>query len=309
MTVLVTGATGFVGRAVVERLLAEGRRVRAAVRRSGASLPAGVEPVLVGEIDGATRWGDALAGVDAIVHLAARVHVPNASLADARRINRDGTARLARSCASTIRFVHVSSIRAVVDESHPEPVDEHTVPRPTSPYGISKLEGEHALESAARARRFSFLVLRPPLVIGAGAGGNLRRLVRSIRRGLPLPIGAVQNRRSTIAVDNLADAIVHALDSSAPEGVALPITDGPPHSTATLVRELAAAMRVTPRLVAVPPRWLELAARTTGLGGVFARLCGDLEIAPGAAERLHWIPAVPFSTAVRRCAQALDASE
>jgi nucleoside-diphosphate-sugar epimerase len=309
MNVLVTGATGFVGRVVVQRLLADGRRVRAAVRTSAASLPAGVEPIVVGDIDGGTRWADALAGIDAVVHLAARVHVPDASLADARRVNRDGTARLARSCSSAIRFVHVSSIRAVVDESHPEPVDEHTAPRPSSAYGISKLEGERELERASWARRFSFLVLRPPLVIGPGVGGNLRRLVQSIRRGVPLPIGAVDNRRSTIAVDNLADAIVHALAPGAPEGIALALTDGPPHSTAALVREIAAALRVTPRLVPVPPRWLELVARTTGCAGLWSRLCGDLEIAPGAAELLGWTPRVPFSTAVHRCVHDEIASE
>lgn len=305
MKVLVTGATGFVGRAVVRRLLADGHELRAAVRRD-VVIP-GVETVQVGEIDGDTQWGPALAGVDAVVHLAARVHVihetagsPEAVLAAFRRINRDGTRRLAEACPSSIRFVLMSSIRAVVDESHPEPIDEHTRPRPSTPYGLSKLEGERELAAAARTRGFSWIALRPPLVLGEGAGGNLKRLIALVQRGLPLPLGAVHNRRSFIYVGNLADAVARALEPGAPSGVALPLADAPAHSTAALVREIGGALGRSPRLVPVPARWLELGARVLGKGELWARLGGDLEIAAGSSRALDWTPAVSFSEGVHR---------
>lgn len=302
MKVLVTGASGFVGRAVVPRLLAAGHRVRAAMR-SGALPVAGVESFVVGDIDGSTNWAAALEGVDAVVHLAARVHQPRGTLADFRKVNRDGTARLARSCRRGQRFVLMSSIRAVVDESHPTVVDEATVPRPTTPYGISKLEAEAELRAAAsEVGLSSWIAFRPPLVIGEGVGGNLRRLMGLVRGGLPLPLSAVHNRRSTIYVGNLADAVVRALERDAPTGVALPLCDGPAHSTAALVREIGAAMTRRPRLLPVPPRWLELAARTVGHAELWRRLCGDLEIA--ANDRLDWLPAVSFSEAVRRSVHA-----
>jgi nucleoside-diphosphate-sugar epimerase len=302
MNVLVTGATGFVGRAVLQRLRADGHRVRAAVRRD-VVLP-GVELVRVGDIDGGTSWDDAMTGVDAVVHLAARVHVlhetadsPEAAF---RRVNVEGTRRLAQACGPSTRFVLMSSIRAVADESHPVAIDEHTPPSPTTAYGISKLEGERVLADVARARGFSWIALRPPLVFGEGAGGNLRRLMAIVRRGVPLPLGAVHNRRSFIYVGNLADAVARALASDAPSSCALPIADPPARSTAALAREIGAAMDKPPRLLNVPPRLLELGARMLGKREVWARLGGDLEISAHAADRLQWAPAVSFGEGVRR---------
>ncbi|HWB79791.1 MAG TPA: NAD-dependent epimerase/dehydratase family protein [Nannocystaceae bacterium] len=305
MNVLVTGATGFVGRAVLQRLRADGHRVRAAVRRD-VVLP-GVEVVNVGEIDGTTSWESAMREIDAVVHLAARVHVlhetagsRDAAFAAFRRINVDGTRKLAEACRPSTRFVAMSSIRAVADESHPVAIDEATAPQPTTPYGISKLEGERALAEVARARGISWIALRPPLVFGEGAGGNLRRLMAIVRRGVPLPLGAVHNRRSFIYVGNLADAVARALAADAPQSCALPIADPPARSTAALAREIGAAMGKSPRLVSVPPRLLELGARVLGRSEVWARLGGDLEIAAHAADRLQWTPAVSFGEGVRR---------
>ena len=174
------------------------------------------------------------------------------------------------------------------------------MPRPTTPYGISKLEGERALAEVARARGLSWIALRPPLVLGEGAGGNLRRLMAIVHRGVPLPLGAVHNRRSFIYVGNLADAVALALACDAPEGVALPIADPPARSTAALARQIAAAMDRRARLVPVPARLLELGARALGRGELWARLGGDLEITAAAGERLGWTSTVPFADGVQR---------
>lgn len=305
MNVLVSGATGFVGAAVVRRLQAGGHAVRAAVR-TARPLPAGVEPAVVGSIDGDTDWSAALDGVDAVVHLAARVHVMRDEapdpLAAFRRVNRDGTRRLARSCLGVARVILVSSIKAQVDEVAAGPIDERTPAAPTSPYGISKREAELELAAAADDLGFRWLALRPPLVLGPGVGGNLRRLLAAVHRGWPLPLGAVHNRRSLVYVDNLADAIARGLEPGAPQGLAIPLTDGPPHATAELVRGLAAAMGRRPRLVSVPPALLAAGARLVGRPASWSRLAGDLEIAETTRRLLDWEPPVPFAEALRRTA-------
>jgi nucleoside-diphosphate-sugar epimerase len=194
----------------------------------------------------------------------------------------------------------MSSIRAVADESHPVAIDESTPPQPTTPYGISKLEGERALAEVARARGFSWIALRPPLVFGEGAGGNLRRLMAIVRRGVPLPLGAVHNRRSFIYVGNLADAVARALAPDAPQSIALPIADPPARSTQALARAIASAMGKRARIVSVPPRLLELSARALRRDELWARLGCDLEIAPHAAAALQWTSTVAFDEGVRR---------
>jgi nucleoside-diphosphate-sugar epimerase len=303
--VLVSGATGFVGAAVVRRLRAAGHAVRAAVR-TARPLPDGVEPAVVGAIDGDTDWRAALDGVDAVVHLAARVHVMRDEapdpLAAFRRVNRDGTRRLARSCGGVTRVILVSSIKAQVDEVSAAPIDERTPALPTSPYGISKLEAEVELAAAGAALGFRWLALRPPLVLGPGVGGNLRRLLDAVHRGWPLPLGAVHNRRSLLYVDNLADAIAHGLEAGAAHGLAVPLTDGPPHATADLVRGFAAAMGRPARLVRVPPALLAAGARLVGRPEVWSRLAGDLEIAESTRRLLDWEPPVAAAEAIRRTA-------
>jgi nucleoside-diphosphate-sugar epimerase len=181
-------------------------------------------------------------------------------------------------------------------------VDARTSARPTTPYGISKLEAERELADVAQARDLSWIALRPPLVIGEGVGGNVARMIRWIARGLPLP--AVHNRRSTIYVGNLADAVVAVLAPGAPEAVAVPITDGPPHSTAALARAIGAALQRSPHLLPVPEQWLELGARALGRAALWRRLCGDLEISQTSAAILRWTPRVPFFEAVRRAVHA-----
>jgi nucleoside-diphosphate-sugar epimerase len=304
LTVLVTGGTGFVGRVVVARLLAAGHDVRLAVR-SVTAVPPGVSTVQVGGIGPQTDWSEALHGVTKVVHLAARVHVMKDTaddpLAAFRLVNRDGTGRLAQSCRDIEHFVYMSSIKAVIDEDSDFVIDEHTAPQPTSPYGVSKLEGEQQLADAGCALGYSWTILRPPLVFGEQVRGNFERLMRLCRRGVPLPLASVHNRRSLIYVGNLAEAVLHGLEQELCRNTAIPLTDGPPHSTSDLIRAIAAAMGRRPRLIPFPTTILHALAAATRKEHLWTRLCANLEIAPEAARRaLQWTPTMPFEEGIRR---------
>jgi len=306
MRVLVTGATGFVGRTLVPLLLARGHAVRAAVRRPDAAVP-GAETVAVGDIGPDTGWAEALDGVDAVVHLAARVHVMQDTAADPlaafRAVNTAGTRRLAEAAAArgVRRFVYLSSIKAVTDESRPEPIADSTPPDPHSPYGVSKREAELALAGIAGLEP---VILRPPLVYGPGVAGNLRTLLRLCARRVPLPLASVRNRRSLIHVDNLADAIALCLVHPAAPGRAFVLSDGAALSTADLIRAFSAGLGVAPRLFPCPPALLKLGATLTGRMAAYDRVAGSLELDDrGIRETLGWLPPCPPASGLRATAE------
>lgn len=318
-TVLVTGATGFVGRVLVRRLLDRGVAVRAAVRgpveAARGVLPPGAEAVAVGSIGPATDWAAALEGVGAVAHLAARVHVMRDTAADPlaefRAVNTAGTRRLAESAAAAgvRRLVFVSSIKAVVDESRPEPVTDATPPDPHSPYGLSKREAEEALAAVSAATGLETVVLRPPLVYGPGVAGNLRTLMRLCARRVPLPLAGVRNRRSLVGVENLADAVATCLFHPAAANRRFLVDDGQPLSTPDLIRALGAGLGVAPRLLPVPPALLELAARLLGRADALDRVAGSLELdSRGIRETLGWRPPLDAATGLRATAEWFKAS-
>lgn len=301
MRVLVTGATGFVGAHLVPLLLERRHAVRAAVRRADAAVP-GADTVAVGDIGPDTAWDAALEGVEAVVHLAARVHVMRERstdpLAAFRRVNTEGTGRLAAAAAAAgvRRFLFVSSVKAVADESRSEPIRADTPPDPHSPYGWSKLEGERALAEAAAGSGMETTVLRPPLVYGPGVGGNFRTLMRLVRRGVPLPLGRVENRRSLLFVGNLADCVEACLVHPDAGGRTFLLHDGLPLSTAELVRRLAFAFNRPARLAKVPPPLLAAAARLAGRRAAYDRVAGSLVVDDRAIHRaIGWSP--PRNTA------------
>ncbi len=281
MKALVTGATGFVGASFVRRLIVEGVDAVGAVR-SGAGLPCAV--ARVGEIDGNTRWEPALAGVDAVVHLAARVHVMREtaknSLAEFRRVNLDGTVNLARQAAAAgvRRFVYVSTVKVVGEESGKAPFTDASPCRPVDPYAISKLEAEKALLAIGRETGMEIVVLRPPLVYGPGVGGNFLRLLRLARTGVPLPFGMVANRRSMICLENLVDALYLCLSAPLAGDRAYLVSDGVALSTGELLRRLTRNMGKKSILMPVPPVLLLAAAVTLGMGREMRRLTTSLEI-------------------------------
>lgn len=312
MKILITGATGFVGRNLSDFLRPRhGLRlaVRDPQRRQGVH--AADEVVTVGAIGGETDWSAALAGVEGVVHLANRAHVMRETAADPlqafRTVNVDGTRRLAEQSASAgvRRLVYLSSVK-VLGESTPErPFDESSQPAPEDAYGQSKLEAEQALRGVAAKTGLEVVVLRPPLVYGPGVGANFLRLMRLVARGLPLPLGAVRNRRSLIHVRNLASAIEVCLTHERAAGQTFLVSDGEAFSTARLISMLAAGFGVADRSWPLPPGLLRFAAQCTGLEAQASRLLDSLVVDDAAIRReLGWVPPLSAADAVRDTAAA-----
>jgi len=298
-TVLVTGANGFIGWALCGVLAASGRRVRKAVRMPVPGLP---DAVVVGDIGPDTDWRTALEGVSGVVHLAARTHVLRETATDPlaayRKINVSGTERLARSAAAggIRRLVIVSSVKVSGERTEERPFTEDGAPRPEDAYGVSKWEAEQALSRIAAETGLEVVALRPPLVYGPGVKGNFLRLMNLVARGVPLPLGAVDNRRSLIYTGNLAGAIVKALDAPQAAGRTYLVSDGEDVSTPDLVRGLARALGVKPRLLSLPLSALDLGARLAGRRAEVARLTRSLQVDSSRIQReLGWRP--PFTLA------------
>lgn len=289
-TVLVTGATGFVGRRLVERLQRDGWPVRSAVRRA-AGLPG---EVIVGSLGPDTEWAEALSNVTTVIHLAGRAHVTQREadpLPAFRRVNAAGTRRLAEQAheAGARRFILVSSVKAAGDRSGREPLRENDAPVPDTAYGISKLKGEQALFDIWQTR--DAVAIRPPLVYGPGVRANFLALMRMVDAGIPLPFSSVRNARSLIALDNLVDAIIVAMRDPQPIRGTFYVCDGPPLSTPELIRQMAYALGRAPRLVPFPV-WLMLGAgRLLGRGDSAESLFGSLVVDDHAfRQRFGWTP-------------------
>jgi UDP-N-acetyl-alpha-D-quinovosamine dehydrogenase len=297
VTALVTGATGFVGRALCRRLLESGTRVVAGIRQQ-AKLDEGVTPVVVGEIDETTDWSRALSGVDVVFHLAARAHVLHETAADPlaefRKTNVAGTERLARSAAAAgvRRLVYVSSIGVNgLYTKEGKKFSEADVPQPHNAYALSKWEAEQALTRIADETELEVVIVRPPLVYGPGAPGNFAQMLAVVAKGVPLPFASVHNCRSLIYVGNLADALVACATRPAAAGQTYLASDGEDVSTPELLRQLAGALGVPARLFPCPPALLRLAGRLNGRHEQMERLLGSLQVDSGKIRReLNWLP-------------------
>lgn len=302
MKVFVTGASGFVGTTLCSHLVAHGHQVTAGLRSlpASASSSAAMTTKVIGDIATQELSPAALVEVDAVVHLASRVHVMHETETDPlsafRRINVDGTMNLAQAAAAAgvKRFVFLSSIK-VNGESTPErPFSHDDKPAPLDPYGTSKMEAEHALRALARSSGMEVVIIRPPMVYGPKVGANFLRLMRLVDSGIPLPLASINNRRSMVYLGNLVDLIRVCLTHPDAAGETFLAADGEDVSTPELMRRLAIAMGVKARLFSFPPSLLSIAARCIGKGAEADRLIGSLQVdASHAFQRLNWRP--PFT--------------
>jgi len=306
MKVLVTGATGFVGTAVVERLRGPGQyELVGLVRRQSAVLPAGVSWVVAPEWSGPVL-AEALRGVDAVVHLAAYTHVPGngsaAQLAEFRQVNVNLTADLAAQAARTgvRRFVFMSSVKVHGEEGV---FSETDAPAPADAYGLSKQEAEIALRDIAGQTGMAHTIVRSPLVYGSGVKANFRALMRVAFSGVPLPLGSVRNRRSLVAVENLAHFVETCLNHEAAARETFLVSDDDDLSTTDLIRRMAASAGRRTRLFSLPPSVLLAGAAVMGKSAAARRLLGSLQVDISKAKRLlHWSPPLTVDEGLRRTA-------
>jgi UDP-glucose 4-epimerase len=301
-SVVVAGASGFVGKALCRQLLERGNAVVGLVRRPG-TLPSGVQEWLlnadafqgVGE-----KWPTPLQ-CDTVVQLAARVHMMDDACSDPlaayRQVNVEGTMRLAQAAhrVGARRFVFISSVKAVGERSYGRPISERDQPVPPDAYGVSKLEAERALLAFGRETGMEIVVVRPPLVYGPGVRANFLSLMRAIDKGIPLPIGAITAQRSIVYVENLADAIVHCVNAPTAAGQIFNVADERDVAVSELASMLAEQLNAPRRLLPVPPALLHLAGRLAGRTAVVDRLAGELRLDCSLIrEALGWLP--PYTT-------------
>ena len=302
--VLVTGANGFIGGAVVVRLVADGCNVAGAVRRPTGASWAAPSPSLGNDAD----WRPLLAGKTVVVHTAARAHMLNDRVADPlaefRRVNVAGTLRLAEQAAAmgVRRFVFVSSIGVNGVQSAPgKAFSETDKPNPHNAYALSKWEAEQGLLRIAAETGLEVVIIRPPLVYGSGAPGNFGALMRAVQRGWPLPLGAVHNQRSLVALSNLVDFIVTCITHPHAANQTFLVSDGHDLSTTELVRGMARAAGVSARLLPVPVWALQAGASLLGKGDAVQRLCGNLQVdITKARTLLGWVPPMSVEEGFRR---------
>ncbi len=310
MKILITGANGFVGCALLKRLQEQPEfSLCASVRRPTAEVASGVQRWVTGDLCADTLWTSALDGVDVVVHLAARVHILRNHSTDPlsayRRTNVEGTLALAQRAveAGARRFIYLSSVKVHGEETTLTPFRCADPPAPVDNYGLSKLEAEQGLARLAAATGIEVVIIRPPLVYGPGVKANFQRMMRWICAGVPLPLAAVDNRRSLVAVENLVDLIATCVAHPAAAGQVFLVSDGEDMSTPELLRRVGSALDKPARLFPVPVSWLTAAATMLGGDEIARRLCGSLQVdSTPIRELLGWQPPASVDRALRATA-------
>ncbi len=311
--ILVTGASGFVGQSLVFRMLTDNLKVRVCVRSGSFFLSQKVNVVQAHSISGNTSWYDTLKDVKVIIHLAARVHIMNDktsnSLDEFRKVNVEGTLNLARQAAEAgvKRFIFVSSVKVngehtALDRSFTESDDTY----PQDAYGLSKMEAEQGLLGIAKQTGMQVVIIRPPLVYGAGVKANFLSMMLAVKRGIPLPLGDICNKRSFVYVGNLVSLIMCCIDHPAAANQVFLVSDGHDLSTTELLKECAAALGVKSRLLPVPQKIIEIGASLIGKKNVSQRLYSNLQVdITKARELLDWEPPYTLADGLKATAEGL----
>lgn len=310
-TVLLTGASGFVGKGVLKTAQRRGLKIRPVFRTLGSAREQN-HAVLVSELDGLADWSQALEGVDVVIHAAALAHIMRGKafdpLAEYRRVNVEGTLNLARQAvvAGVRRFVFISSIKVNGEATalgHPFTADD--APAPEDAYSFSKAEAEAELKRVANETGMELTIIRPPLIYGPGVKGNFASLISWVRRGLPLPLGAVtRNRRSLVGLDNLVDLILVCAEHPKAARQTFLISDGEDLSTTELLKKIGKALGRPARFIWVPAGLISVIAGLVGKRAISQRLLGSLQVdIHKTCDLLDWKPSVAVDEGLRRAVE------
>jgi nucleoside-diphosphate-sugar epimerase len=310
-SVLVTGASGFIGRFLCQRLLSDGFSV-SGTSRDGTRVPAGTKPVAI-RVDGNTDWSAALSGVTTVIHLASAVHLGEADQTKSEtsifRINTEGTKRLASQAAQQgiEKFIFISTVKVNGESTGSGVFRASDLPRPYGPYAESKWQAEQQLHDVANKTGLPITIIRPPLVYGPTVGANMLRLISLVHTGLPLPFGSIVNRRSMINVQNLCDLIVRCQKRTEAVGHTFMASDGQDVSTPELVNMLARATDKRAILFPFPVSVLRLAGRIIGRGAEMDRICQSLRVDMTATqETLDWTPPTSLESGILEMVQSFQ---
>jgi UDP-glucose 4-epimerase len=311
MKILVTGATGFIGTQLSKTLANSGHQVRDTAR-SVAPNCSTTHELITCDLESADNLDHLTMGCDAIVHLAGRAHVMSDNPATSESLyvsaNVDVTRKLAQSAARTgvKRMILLSSVKVNGESTTINtPFTAQDIPNPQDPYGRSKTQAEQALWDVASSSGLEGIVIRPPLVYGPGVRANFASLIGIVNRGIPLPLGSIQNKRSFISIDNLINCITTALQSSNAAGQTFLVSDGNDLSTPELIRSIASALHKSPMLIPFPPALLKLAATTAGKRSAYDRLCGSLTVdIASTKQNLSWTPPFTVQDSLQRTVDA-----
>jgi len=315
--VLVTGANGFVGQALCKGLIKQGFDVLGAVRNDNVNLDFLTTKVIIGDINNQTNWAEVLINVDFIIHLAARVHIMNEVALDPidiyRKINVEGTLNLAKQ-ASKIgvkRFIYLSSIKVNGEITLPGiPFTENDKHIPIDPYALSKYEAERNLLQLAKETDLEVVIIRPPLVYGPKVKANFLRMVKWLYKGVPLPFGAIHNKRSLIALDNLVDFIITCVKHPSAVNEVFLVSDSDDISTTELLNRVAISLGKKSRLLPVNQQVLELCLKLVGKRSLAQRLCSSLQVDISKAKKiLNWTPPVSMNYELNKISQQFSDSK
>lgn len=311
MKVLVTGASGFVGQHLVKELKLQQILVITVGRNNPFSQVD--DFYVVKDFSDASTWLEPLAGCDVVIHLAARVHVMKEKsqnpLDEFRKVNVNGTLTLAKQAekAGVKRFIYVSSVKVNGEFTRENfPFNEIDRPNPQDAYGVSKFEAEDGLLKLAKETNMEVVIIRPPLVYGSGVKANFFSLIQLVKRGIPLPLGAIKNKRSFVYVENLVSLIVCCIKHPAAANQVFLVSDGFDLSTPELIRKIANALGIKPKLIPIPQSIIELIANWMGKKNLIQRLCGNLQLDISKARRLlNWEPPISVDEGMKKTVAGL----
>ncbi|GJA12057.1 UDP-glucose 4-epimerase family protein [Aeromonas caviae] len=306
--ILLTGATGFVGNAVLTQLIQQGFSVRTFGRRAPVKSATHTRHV-VGNISGFENYGPALQNIDVVIHCAAQAYIINNSENSNDDIYHDvnvaGTLNLAlQAMASGVkRFIFISSIKVNGESTNSAQQFNHaSPPAPEDAYSRSKQAAEDGLRTLVANSGMELVVIRPPLIYGAGVKGNFSSLLAIAKKNLPLPLGAINNQRSMVALANLSDLIITCVSHPQAANQIFLVSDDCDVSTTQLLEMMTRAVGKSPRLFSIPMSWLRFAGKLTGKQAVIERLCGNLQVDISHTKvTLGWHPPISVEEGIKRC--------